>query len=112
MKGGNSKQDFLVLLEDNCNCRKKPCDTFLSSHRIDVKKQMTSHFSLKIKLTFPFTKVKLMSQYRVYGKVALGGEVGGYIGMILGLSVLHIPGLMTKAWQYIISFKHNSQMSE
>jgi hypothetical protein len=50
--------------------------------------------SLRITINFPSEKIKILSQHQDYTLGNFGAEVGGYVGMLLGYSLLQLPSFI------------------
>ena len=66
----------------------------------------------EVNLAFPSKVYKEIVQVRAYGVQSLVGYVGGYIGMFLGLGLLQVPALLTKAVRKIKASKSKTNVSE
>ena len=72
------------------------------------KKKKDKNRSLSLRIYFPSKKLKYVTQRQAYGFGNFGADVGGYIGMFLGYSLLHIPHMVLAASKFISNmFSHS-----
>ena len=62
-----------------------------------------------IKLYFVSKGYKEIRQIRAYGIMALFGNVGGFVGLLLGYALVHFPGFMHSTFSY---FKKGTQKGQ
>ena len=55
---------------------------------------MLYNINLKLKLKFIPEDLKFVTQQQAYPIWSLGAEIGGYLGMFLGYSLLQLPHLV------------------
>ena len=58
---------------------------------------MPYKIDFNMRIIFPSTKIKYVTQQKSYPIVSLYAEVGGYIGMFLGYSLLQMPDMVIAA---------------
>ena len=51
------------------------------------------------------------TQVKAYDTKSLVGNIGGYVGMILGYALLNIPGILTEIFQNILIKKSKKDSS-
>ena len=70
-----------------------------SSFSSKVKNQKTPHKTISLLIEFGSEKHRIMEQYRVYDENAFISDIGGYLGLILGHSMLSIFIAGLEAWE-------------
>ena len=48
---------------------------------------------------------------RGFDQGSMWGNIGGYVGMILGFSFLQIPDIFSTLYEYVLKIKLNSRLS-
>ena len=76
-----------ILVRNNYNCM-DPCNTILTHYSI-IRKESTRKNLSELKINFP-KKIKTVTSYQAYSFLSLIAEIGGYVGLFMGVSVLDI----------------------
>ena len=90
--------------------RKIPCDNFIVIYDKEQREnkcpthENKSEFPIDLRITinFPSEKIKFTSQHQVYTFCNFNSEVGGYVGMFLGYSLIKMPNLIIASEQRVI----------
>ena len=103
---------FNAMLYNQTKTKKicmKPCQQYIIS--INREGRSTSSSFTSLEMIFP-KYVRVSSSYYSYNLLELLAEVGGYVGLFLGVSIIQISGLMetlnTKLDQYVKNWRENS----
>ena len=90
--------------------RKIPCDNFIVIYDKEWRekewptRENKSEFPIDLRITINFhsEKIKFTSQHQVNKFSNFGSEVGGYVGMFLGYSLIQMPNLIIASEQRVI----------
>ena len=69
-----------------------------------ASKNSTSQHQISVRITINFQSemIKFLSQHQVYTIGNFGAEVGGYVGMFLGYSLLQLPNFVRAGGHRVI----------
>ena len=91
--------DYKIMADEYQEQCPNPCTTITSTFNIrnQLKNPEESDTSTLINIEFP-TKVKVIQAYPAYTLLSLVAEVGGYVGLFLGVSVLDLKNVISSTY--------------
>ena len=93
MKQAREFYDYKIMADEYQQCP-NPCTTITSTFNIRNQiKNKNEAESTQINIEFP-SKVKVIQAYHAFTILSLVAEVGGYVGLFLGVSVLDLKSLI------------------
>ena len=100
--------DDKIMADEYQQCP-NPCSTITSTFNIrnQVKNPEESDTTALTRIEFP-SKVKIIQAYPAYTILSLVAEVGGYVGLFLGVSVLDLKSLISGTYEYLSRIPMNN----
>ena len=100
--------DDKIMADEYQQCP-NPCSTIISTFNIrnQVKNSEESDTTTLTRIEFP-SKVKVIQAYPAYTILSLVAEVGGYVGLFLGVSVLDLKSLISGTYEYLSRIPMNN----
>ena len=80
-----------ILVRNNYNCP-DPCHTILTHYSILRRQESRSKVS-ELKINFPL-RIKTVTSYPAYSFLSLIAEIGGYVGLFMGVSFLDMVNIV------------------
>ena len=88
--------DNKIMADEYSQCP-NPCSTIASTLNIQKQSEQEGDTSTLITIEFP-SKVKVIQAYPAYTILSLIAEVGGYVGLFLGVSVLDLKNVISSIY--------------
>ena len=88
--------DNKIMADEYSQCP-NPCSTIASTLNIQKQSEQEGDTSTLITIEFP-SKVKVIQAYPAYTILSLIAEVGGYVGLFLGVSVLDLKNVISSTY--------------
>ena len=87
-----------MVLQINANLRFPALlslEYFMCLVNLSLFSSMASKKSVKIRIEYAMKGYKMATNNRAFGMLSLWSQIGGFVGMFLGLSLLQLPIFMS-----------------